>query len=120
LPKTRDRHRIYFHPDNKPLAWDGTSTLLDCALSHGLKPRYGCRSGVCGTCACRLLKGKVSYVQTPAASTTNDTILLCSARPESDVTLALSVPPEPLRNKEWAEVRQIEPTTGLNFRCFRP
>jgi uncharacterized protein len=105
LPKTSDRHRIYFHPDNKPFAWDGTSTLLDCALSHGLKPRYGCRSGVCGTCACRLLKGKVSYVQTPAASTAKDTILLCSARPESDVTLALSVASEPLRNKEWAEVR---------------
>jgi ferredoxin-NADP reductase len=120
LPAGSKKHRIYFHPDDRSVAWDGVSTLLDCALSHGLKPRYGCRSGVCGTCACRLLNGKVSYLQTPVALTAKDTILLCSARPESDVTVALSAPLEPSRENETTEVRQVEFTTGINFRCFRP
>jgi uncharacterized protein len=87
---TNEKHRICFYPDDKSVAWDGTSTLLDFALSHGFKPRYGCRSGVCGTCSYKLLKGKVSYVQTPAAATAKGTVLLCCAKPESDVTIALS------------------------------
>jgi ferredoxin-NADP reductase len=119
-PSRSKEHRIHFHPDNRSVAWDGASTLLDCALRHGFQPRYGCRSGVCGTCACRLLKGKVSYFQTPAASTAKDTILLCSARPESDVTIAFSAPPEPFPGKEFTGASQIDSTTGLNFRCFRP
>jgi uncharacterized protein len=87
---TKAKHRICFYPDDKSVGWDGTSTLLDFALSHGFKPRYGCRSGVCGTCSCKLLKGKVSYVRTPAATTAKDNVLLCCAKPESDVTIAFS------------------------------
>lgn len=81
--------QIRFSPDSDPIAWDGSSTLLDVALNNSLKPKYGCRSGVCGTCACKLLRGKISYLQIPAASSAKDTILLCCARPESDVVLAL-------------------------------
>lgn len=99
--KTNAKHRICFYPANHSVVWDGTSRLLDCALSNGFKPRYGCRSGVCGTC--KLLKGAVSYVQTPAAATTKDTVLLCCARPESDVTVAFPGPVERERAKETSE-----------------
>jgi uncharacterized protein len=100
---TNEKHRICFYPDDNSIAWDGTSTLLDFALSHDFKPRYGCRSGVCGTCSCKLLKGKVSYVQTPAAATAKDTVLLCCAKPESDVTIAFSGPIERGSKKETRE-----------------
>lgn len=100
---TNAKHRICFYPANKSVVWDGTSTLLDCALSNGFKPRYGCRSGVCGTCSCKLLKGAVSYIKTPAAATTKDTVLLCCARPESDVTVAFPGSVERERAKETGE-----------------
>jgi hypothetical protein len=87
---TTEKPQIQFYPDSDPITWDGRSTLLDIALSNGLRPKYGCRSGVCGTCACKLLRGKISYLQAPTASAPKGTILLCSARPESDVTVDLS------------------------------
>jgi ferredoxin-NADP reductase/DMSO/TMAO reductase YedYZ heme-binding membrane subunit len=112
-------HQIQFYPDSYPVTWDGKSTLLEAALSDGLKPKYGCRSGVCGTCACKLLRGKISYVQAPAASTTKDTILLCSARPESDITVDLS-PLGESRARESKRTHELPAAAGLNYRCFRP
>jgi ferredoxin-NADP reductase/DMSO/TMAO reductase YedYZ heme-binding membrane subunit len=86
---TTEKLQIRFCPDSEPVIWDGRSTLLDLALSKGLKPKYGCRSGVCGTCVSKLLQGKISYIQAPAAFTARDTVLLCCALPESDVVLSL-------------------------------
>jgi uncharacterized protein len=90
ITKAAQTYQIDFHSGGDPITWDGRSTLLDMALSRGLKPNYGCKSGVCGTCACKLLNGKVSYVQEPSASTSKDCILLCSARPDSNVNIDLS------------------------------
>jgi uncharacterized protein len=87
---TIEKPQIQFYPDSDPITWDGRSTLLEMALSNGLRPKYGCRSGVCGTCVCKLLRGKISYLQAPTASAPKGTVLLCSARPESDVTVDLS------------------------------
>jgi ferredoxin len=108
-----ETHQIRFHPDTDPIAWDGASTLLDSALSHGVKPRYGCRSGVCGTCACKLLRGNVTYIQTPAAPPPKGTILICSACPDSDVILDLS-PLEGLRAK--GSSRTCESAPDPDFR----
>ena len=68
---------------------------------YGLKPKYGCRSGVCGICACKLLRGKISYLQAPTASTPKGTVLLCSAQPESDVIF--------LSSKNHARANQKDP-----------
>ncbi len=109
--------QIRFSPDSDPLAWDGRSTLLDLALNNGLRPKYGCRSGVCGTCACKLLRGKISYLQIPAASSPKDTVLLCCARPESDVVLALV---GESRVSESKKAPELPAAAGFNHRCFRP
>jgi DMSO/TMAO reductase YedYZ heme-binding membrane subunit/ferredoxin len=109
--------QIRFSPDSDPIAWDGRSTLLDLALNNGLKPKYGCRSGVCGTCVCKLLRGKISYLQIPAASSPKDTVLLCCARPESDVVLAFV---GESRVSESKKVRALPAAAGFNYRCFRP
>ena len=65
--------------------WDGTErpTLLELAERNGLSPPYGCRAGVCGTCAVRVLKGQVEYVVEPLAETADgDQRLGCCAVPK--------------------------------------
>ena len=37
-PSTTEKLQIQFYPDSDPITWDGRSTLLDMALSNGLKP----------------------------------------------------------------------------------
>jgi uncharacterized protein len=109
--------QIRFYPDSDPIAWDGRSTLLDLALNNGLKLKYGCRSGVCGTCACKLLSGKISYLQIPIAASPKDTVLLCCARPESDVVFA------PVGDKRVSESKKgpaLAASIDLNYRCFPP
>ena len=39
-------------------------TLLEFAEAHGLSPDFGCRNGACGTCAVKLISGKIGY-ETP-------------------------------------------------------
>jgi ferredoxin len=41
--------------------WTSSSdlTILQLAEKAGLKPLYGCRSAMCGTCEVRVLKGQV-------------------------------------------------------------
>lgn len=64
--------------------WQPGETLLDTAERAGLQPPYGCRSGVCGQCACSLLQGEVTYPS--ALSVPAGQVLLCSARPAASST----------------------------------
>jgi ring-1,2-phenylacetyl-CoA epoxidase subunit PaaE len=36
-----------------------TESLLDAGLKHGIDMRYSCKGGVCATCRCKVLEGKV-------------------------------------------------------------
>jgi ring-1,2-phenylacetyl-CoA epoxidase subunit PaaE len=36
-----------------------TESLLEAALKHGLDMRYSCKGGVCATCRCKVVEGKV-------------------------------------------------------------
>ena len=56
-------------------------TLLDLAEDAGLTPPYSCRSGVCGTCATRLISGTVDYREQPLGLENKDEVLICSAIP---------------------------------------
>lgn len=62
----------------KWLAKDAQS-LLQFAEAQGLKPDYGCRSGACGTCETKLLKGQVDGPE----GDRDGTILICSSVPAS-------------------------------------
>ncbi len=76
---------VSFSQSNFEQAWtkqDGS--LLEFAEAHGLRPDYGCRSGQCGACKVKLLKGSVCYPQQISSSLENDEILLCSAFPAVD------------------------------------
>ncbi len=59
----------------------GDGTLLEFAEAHGLTPNFGCRSGSCGSCACKIKSGAVSYAQTPALTPADGEALICCAVP---------------------------------------
>lgn len=67
------------------LMWDASeNTLLELAEENGIDAPFSCRSGSCGSCAVKLLKGKVSYDKTPAYPVSEDEALLCCAVPDGD------------------------------------
>ncbi|MGH7109373.1 MAG: MFS transporter [Stellaceae bacterium] len=59
-------------------------TLLEFAEAQGLAPAFGCRSGICGTCATRLAGGAVEYVEEPLAARGAGEVLLCCAIPSRE------------------------------------
>ncbi|MBP2236737.1 CDP-4-dehydro-6-deoxyglucose reductase/ferredoxin-NAD(P)+ reductase (naphthalene dioxygenase ferredoxin-specific) [Sinorhizobium kostiense] len=68
-------------------------TILQAALEHGIAYPHGCRSGRCGSCKSRLLKGEVDLLpHTPFALTPEERdmglILACRAQPKTDATVA--------------------------------
>jgi ferredoxin len=68
----------------------GNAPVLDEALERGVDLPFGCRMGSCGMCCARLLEGRVD--QSNQIFLTNEQIeqgyvLMCQARPLSDVVL---------------------------------
>lgn len=67
-------------------------TVLAAALRHGLVLPYSCRSGSCGTCKAKIVAGSVDYgvyeeKALNAAERTAGKVLLCQARPLSDLVI---------------------------------
>src|SRR5579885_3270508 len=64
--------------------------LLVEAERSGLRPRHGCRMGICHTCLCRKVSGTVENLVTGAVSSAPNTMIqLCICAARSDLTLAL-------------------------------
>ncbi len=80
--ETADQSVVTFAESGFEQPWsDGDGSLLELAEAHGLAPDYGCRSGTCGTCAVKLLAGKVAYPTEPTAAHADDEALICCAVP---------------------------------------
>ncbi|MFT4298989.1 MAG: ferredoxin reductase [Aeromicrobium sp.] len=66
------------------------NTILEQAEAAGLTPEYGCRMGVCNTCAIKKLHGAVRHVITgEVCANTDETIKPCVSIPVGDVAVAL-------------------------------
>ena len=66
------------------------ATILEQAEAAGLAPEYGCRMGVCNTCAVKKLSGAVRHVVSGEVSAhTDETIKVCVQVPVGDVSVAL-------------------------------
>jgi ferredoxin-NADP reductase/MOSC domain-containing protein YiiM len=77
---------VVFDQSGVTIAWEpGVDSILELAESHGLRPDYNCRSGICGTCMCKLIAGEVAYVVEPADLPDPGHVLICCSRPVSDV-----------------------------------
>lgn len=67
---------------------EADGSLLDLAESFDLSVDSGCRFGNCKACSVRLLSGQADYPEVEV-TTEPDEILLCCARPTSDISLDL-------------------------------
>ena len=86
---------VVFAKSQKTVKWISSSgiSILKLAENSGLKPDFGCRSGICGTCATKLLKGSCRFIHDTSQEAPDDwhgAILICSSVPGSkDVELDL-------------------------------
>ena len=77
---------VIFTGAGKEARWEPESgTLLELAEARGVEAPFSCRSGSCGSCAVKLLKGKVAYPTKPTADIPEGEVLTCSAVPHRDV-----------------------------------
>jgi ferredoxin len=68
---------------------DEWRSVLDLADACDVPTRWSCRTGVCHTCVTPLLSGNISYDPDPLEPPADGQVLICCARPGSDVVLDL-------------------------------
>jgi ferredoxin-NADP reductase/phenylpropionate dioxygenase-like ring-hydroxylating dioxygenase large terminal subunit len=66
-------------------------TLLAFAEAIGIAPKFGCRSGICGTCTTRILSGAVDYIEDPVAPRGPGEVLLCCSVPRGGADVVLDL-----------------------------
>ncbi|SEF99370.1 PDR/VanB family oxidoreductase [Marinobacterium lutimaris] len=62
-------------------------SLLEALESEGISIPFSCREGMCRTCECRVLEGKIDhrdYVLSDSERESNEVVLPCVSRAESD------------------------------------
>lgn len=73
---------------------DARRALLDSLREHGVDLPYGCEYGGCITCAAKLISGTVDQRRQVALNNrqiSDGYVILCVARPTSDITLEIGV-----------------------------
>jgi CDP-4-dehydro-6-deoxyglucose reductase, E3 len=86
--------RITLANCSRTFSADPDETLLDAALDAKLNLPHSCKSGNCGACRARLLRGEVHYAHGRPLGLTDaeiaeQWILLCQARARTDVSIEI-------------------------------
>ena len=70
--------------------WDPAyQSLLEFAEACDVPVKWSCRTGVCHTCECALIGGSVRYDPEPLKPPAEGNVLICCARPQTEVELDL-------------------------------
>ncbi|MFZ0385292.1 MAG: MOSC and FAD-binding oxidoreductase domain-containing protein [Solirubrobacteraceae bacterium] len=70
--------------------WDPSyGNLLEFAEACDVPVNFGCRNGVCHYCETGVLTGETEYVIEPLEAPDSEHVLMCCARPTSELTLEL-------------------------------
>lgn len=80
--------------ENQVIAVPTRRPLLESLRAAGVDVPYGCQYGGCITCAAKLLQGEVDQRRQVALNNrqlSQGYVILCVARPLSDITLAIGV-----------------------------
>ncbi|WP_205740454.1 ferredoxin reductase [Haloactinopolyspora alba] len=89
-PDAADATGTLTFEDSVASAENSGATILEQAEAAGLTPAFGCRMGVCNTCATRKNHGAVRHVISGAVgANTDETIKICVNVPVGDVNVAL-------------------------------
>ena len=83
---------IEFVGSGKKATTDGEMTLLDFSEAHDVELGYSCRSGSCGECKAKLIKGKVRSSSDEGlddGEKAEGYILTCVSRPIEDCALEI-------------------------------
>jgi CDP-4-dehydro-6-deoxyglucose reductase, E3 len=85
-------YSVRIEPHGRQLRVPASQGLLEAALSAGLNLPHSCKSGHCGSCRARLVSGHIRYphgrpLGLTASEEQEGSILLCQARPESDLAV---------------------------------
>jgi ferredoxin-NADP reductase len=79
---------VEFARSQKTVAWKPESgTLLELAMANDVFFPFACAVGHCGTCATRLLDGRVAYPEEPSFPVREGKCLPCVASPATSVVL---------------------------------
>jgi ferredoxin-NADP reductase/MOSC domain-containing protein YiiM len=71
-------------------AWsDGFGSVLELAEACDVPTQWSCRTGVCHTCVTAVLSGGAAYFTPPLEEPAAGELLICSARPTSDLVVDL-------------------------------
>lgn len=82
--------QVRFSASGRTAVWEPEAgSLLEVAESCGLTPPVDCRTAVCNVCATAVSTGSTAYTTPPMAPPGDGQVLICSAVPTSDVTVAL-------------------------------
>jgi ferredoxin-NADP reductase/MOSC domain-containing protein YiiM len=65
------------------------NSLLELAEACDVPARWSCRSGVCHSCETGLVAGSVGYRPDPVDAPADGNVLICCARPTSDIAIDL-------------------------------
>jgi ferredoxin len=63
--------------------------VLEFAEACDVPVRWACRTGVCHTCETALIGGQTLYDPEPIDPPANGNVLICCARPTTDIELDL-------------------------------
>jgi ferredoxin-NADP reductase len=79
---------VHFRQSNKLADFASTyPNLLGFAMESQVLINSGCRTGACGTCAVRLLQGKVRYTRKPQYQLKTNEILPCVCIPDGNIVV---------------------------------
>jgi ferredoxin-NADP reductase/MOSC domain-containing protein YiiM len=65
------------------------ASLLEFAEACDVPVRWSCRAGVCHTCECGLIGGRVNYAPDPIDFPAKGNVLICCSTPQSEIELDL-------------------------------
>ena len=85
-PRSFASHNVHFKQSGAIAKFEPNhASLLACGGQNSITMESGCRTGACGSCAVRLLGGKVRYTREPQFQMQSSEILPCVCVPESDL-----------------------------------
>lgn len=81
---------VSFTRSGLAVPWDNRfKSILELAEACDVPVRWSCRTGVCHTCECGILDGRLRYTPEPLDRPASGNALICCSTPESPVELDL-------------------------------